>query len=71
MLVACLDLFRGEFEFLPTSWEGQPPHIDLLTGDPAIRLALLDGADVREIARRWSRDVRAFARQRTRSLLYD
>lgn len=71
MLDACRRLFGHDFAFLPTSWEGSPPHLDLLTGDPAIREAITAGVAVDEIARGWAAPARAFARRRAALLLYD
>lgn len=58
------------FEFLETSWEGTPPHLDLLTGTARVREGLQDGRAVDEIVAEWKRVENEFARAREADLLY-
>ncbi len=59
------------------AWK-QPPYeyvtdrlpIDVLTGDPAVRVAVETRADLRALARSWSRELRAFEREATAHRLY-
>lgn len=56
--------------FLPSSWEGHPPHFDLLTGDAAIREGLAAGVPVAELAAGWAESQREFRRECAPYLLY-
>ncbi|OQA42854.1 MAG: hypothetical protein BWY52_02088 [Chloroflexi bacterium ADurb.Bin325] len=56
--------------FLPSSWEGRPPHFDLLIGDAAIREGLLAGAEVAELVAGWAESERDFRAERAPFLLY-
>jgi uncharacterized protein YbbC (DUF1343 family) len=67
MIAAFIQLYPTEFEFLPTSWEGHPPHFDLLTGMPMLREALLTHTPVVELTQTWQQPLRDF---RQRSALY-
>lgn len=49
LLAALKKLYPAEFAWLPQSWEGTHPHIDLLAGTNQIRLALDTGVDVTEL----------------------
>jgi uncharacterized protein YbbC (DUF1343 family) len=59
------------------AWK-QPPYeyvtdrlpIDVLTGDPRVREAIESGADLRELAAGWRREVREFAREAAEHRLY-
>lgn len=53
LLAACRDLFPDDFQFLPSSWEGHPPHIDLLLGSASVREGLLQGADPNDLMAGW------------------
>jgi uncharacterized protein YbbC (DUF1343 family) len=54
----------------PFAWK-QPPYeyvtdrlpIDVLTGDPAVRVAIESGGDLRELAASWRREIRQFRRE--------
>ncbi len=58
------------FAFLPSSWEGRPPHFDLLTGDSAIREGLTAGVPVAELVARWAESERHFRAERAPFLMY-
>lgn len=74
---AFIQLYPTEFAFLPTSWEGRPPHFDLLSGVPDLREKLIARVPVREIIEAWQapsseqgQAMRAFLRRRKAYLLY-
>ncbi|HEY9076293.1 MAG TPA: DUF1343 domain-containing protein [Anaerolineaceae bacterium] len=58
------------FAFLPSSWEGNPPHFDLLTGSVRIREGLQAGVPVEDLVRAFQPGLDAFAEQRKPYLLY-
>jgi uncharacterized protein YbbC (DUF1343 family) len=67
VLAACRAQNPERFEFLETSWEGKPPHLDLLAGTARVREGLLVGDPIADIVADWEtiatnfRDVREFA----------
>ncbi|HEY65308.1 MAG TPA: DUF1343 domain-containing protein [Caldilineae bacterium] len=63
-------MYPERFAWRPTSWEGRPPHFDLLAGNAWIREALEAGESVESIASRWGEDVRAFIEARQPFLIY-
>lgn len=67
---ACREQALEQFQFLPTSWEGCPPHFDLLAGGPALREGLLAGESIAALAAAWAKELAAFADQRRRYLIY-
>ncbi|MEJ5198574.1 MAG: DUF1343 domain-containing protein [Anaerolineae bacterium] len=71
LLVACRRQAVDRFAFLPSSWEGQPPHFDLLIGDPQIRPAILAGVPVAELIAAWDGVAVAWTERRQFHLLYD
>jgi uncharacterized protein YbbC (DUF1343 family) len=58
------------FQFLSTSWEGAPPHLDLLTGTPLVRQGIEQGIPPDEITTAWLPITRSFAESRTPDLIY-
>jgi len=70
LLAACRAQRPDCFEFLPTSWEGRPPHFDLLAGTPRLRQGLEAGEPVETLVREWTGDVACFERTRRACLLY-
>lgn len=60
VLAACRAHDPDHFAFLSTSWEGAPPHLDLLMGTGSVRESLLEGVPVREICAEWESTERAF-----------
>jgi uncharacterized protein YbbC (DUF1343 family) len=70
ILAACRAYAPQQFEFLPTSWEGSAPHIDLLMGDARTRTGLLANQPVPAIAATWVNGLARFAETRAKYLLY-
>src|SRR6266581_1728735 len=62
---------RFEWKQPPYEYVTDRPPIDVLTGDPALREALESGSDLREIERRWRKEIAAFARESGAFRLYD
>jgi uncharacterized protein YbbC (DUF1343 family) len=60
LLTALKALYPAEFVWLPKSWEGAHPHIDLLAGTDQVRLAIDAGANVAELIDGWTDAVRLF-----------
>jgi uncharacterized protein YbbC (DUF1343 family) len=56
--------------FLPSSWEGRPPHFDLLAGDAAIREGLVAGVPVTNLVAGWAESECEFRRKCAPYLLY-
>jgi len=71
IIAACRAQASDKFEFLPSSWEGRPPHFDLLTGVAAVREGLAAGRAVREITASWPEVEADFAKKREPYLLYE
>jgi uncharacterized protein YbbC (DUF1343 family) len=63
-------LYPGDFRWLPSSWEGRPPHIDLLAGTDRLRQALDAGVPVPDIVAEWQPGLAAFCQERAGVLLY-
>ena len=70
VIAACRALAPDRFGFLPTSWEGEPPHFDLLTGDVRVREGLLANQSVEVLTRAWGNDLARFEETRKKYLLY-
>jgi len=70
IVAACRAQAPEHFEFLSSSWEGQPPHFDLLTGVAAVREGLAAGKAVREIVASWTEIEMQFEDKRQPCLLY-
>jgi uncharacterized protein YbbC (DUF1343 family) len=70
MLSAFLKRYSCDFAFLPTSWEGAPPHFDLLTGGAQLREALLAGAPIDELVQAWQPALHTLRRKARPHLLY-
>lgn len=70
VLAACRELSMNEFEFLNASWEGRPPHMDLLAGSGQIREHLIRGQPVDEFAHAWSPVREQFEKKRSPHLMY-
>ncbi|MCC7164293.1 MAG: DUF1343 domain-containing protein [Anaerolineae bacterium] len=58
------------FEFLSTSWEGAPPHLDLLMGTPLVRQGILDRVPPAEIVSAWHGTTQTFQTARVPDLVY-
>lgn len=70
LLAACLSHNPERFEFLSTSWEGTPPHLDLLMGTEKVRQGLLAGVPVRDICAEWDSTEFAYVQKVRPFLLY-
>jgi uncharacterized protein YbbC (DUF1343 family) len=71
VIAACRAQAPERFEFLSSSWEGRPPHFDLLTGVAAVREGLAGGKAVGEVTAAWPEIKAEFARKRKPYLLYE
>lgn len=58
------------FEFLSTSWEGTPPHLDLLMGTPLVREGILNDIAPAEIIAAWTETAKMFRTSRAFDLVY-
>ncbi|MGC8780950.1 MAG: DUF1343 domain-containing protein, partial [Anaerolineae bacterium] len=70
LVAACWRQAPDRFAFLPSSWEGKPPHFDLLIGDPHVRSAILQDVPVAELIAPWDAVAAAWAKHRQPYLLY-
>ncbi|MBI4673060.1 MAG: DUF1343 domain-containing protein [Chloroflexi bacterium] len=70
VLAACRAQNPERFEFLATSWEGAPPHLDLLTGTARVRAGLNTGEPIDEIVADWETIAAEFRDARECALLY-
>ena len=70
LLVALKALYPAEFAWLPQSWEGAHPHIDLLAGTDQVRHALDTGVDVTELVAGWGDAVADFEQTSRQYWLY-
>ena len=70
VLAACRATAPQEFAFLPSSWEGRPAHLDLLTGSARVREGLIAGEPATALVAEWESDLAAFAERRRPYLLY-
>ena len=71
LLAACCALHPQNFGILTSSWEGRPPHLDLLTGSPHLRQTLERGDDIADLLAVWETQSAAFAAERQPYLLYE
>lgn len=71
VLAACRAQNLERFEFLTTSWEGTPPHLDLLAGTARVREGLTANTPVDEITADWHHITIEFAARAAFSFLYD
>lgn len=62
VLAACMQFAPDNFAFLPSSWEGRPPHIDLLAGTESVRAHLLACQPVSELESTWAAGCAHFRR---------
>ncbi|HEX9426782.1 MAG TPA: DUF1343 domain-containing protein [Candidatus Polarisedimenticolia bacterium] len=72
LLQEIIALHRDRFEWKqpPYEYVTDKPPIDVLTGDPAIRIALESGADLHRLERSWRREISAFERESLPFRLY-
>ncbi len=71
ILAACQEIAQDKYEILPTSWEGDRPHLDYLMGSNELRLALNSGLDITDLENQWSQDINTFLHRRQAFLLYE
>ncbi len=64
-------LFPDAFAWLGTSWEGRPPHFDLLMGNGWVREWIDAGRPVDEVVARWQDELARFDALRQKYILYD
>lgn len=70
ILAACRAQNPEKIEFLSTSWEGAPPHLDLLMGTAKVREGLENKVPVADIISDWKAPEEHFLRTRQAFLLY-
>lgn len=70
LLATLKALYPGEFAWLPRSWEGAHPHIDLLAGTDQVRHTIDAGADVTALVKGWADDVADFEQMSHQYRLY-
>ncbi len=58
------------FSWLPTSWEGKPPHFDLLMGTDSVRRQLEAEVTVPEIVEGWQIGLEGFREKRAGLFFY-
>ena len=64
-------LWPDTFAWRKTSWEGRPPHFDLLTGNGWVREQIDNGRPVSEIVARWQTSLAEFDQLRRKYVLYE
>ncbi|HAJ36523.1 MAG TPA: DUF1343 domain-containing protein [Chloroflexi bacterium] len=70
VIAACRAQDPERFLFLESSWEGRPPHFDLLAGNATLREGLALGYDVAGLTDAWCAAEAAFRVRRAPYLLY-
>jgi len=70
VIAACRAQAPDKFEFLSSSWEGRPPHFDLLSGVASVREGLAASQPVNEIVAEWQEIEAQFEEKRRPYLLY-
>jgi uncharacterized protein YbbC (DUF1343 family) len=70
LIAACRAQNPARFEFLKSSWEGRPPHFDLLTGDARARAVLESGGALETLLSEWQVQLARFDAIRQKYLLY-
>ncbi|MGC9396475.1 MAG: DUF1343 domain-containing protein, partial [Anaerolineae bacterium] len=70
LLAALKALYPAEFAWLPQSWEGAHPHIDLLAGTDQVRCTIDAGVGVTELVEGWVNDVADFEQTSRQYWLY-
>ena len=64
-------MYPRHFAWLSSSWEGQPPHFDLLMGGDHVRRRLDVGDSVAEIIGEWGQSLAAFRKACAAYFLYE
>lgn len=67
---ACRKQNPACFEFLASSWEGDPPHFDLLAGNANARIGLQAGRSIDSILQAWDAGLARYDERRCKYLLY-
>jgi uncharacterized protein YbbC (DUF1343 family) len=70
VLATIKSMYPQHFSWLATSWEGEPPHFDLLMGGDLTRRRLDNGDSVDDIVCEWENQTLAFAETIAPYLLY-
>lgn len=70
VLAACMQAAPDHFMFLSSSWEGRPPHIDLLAGSESARSHLLARQPIADLEASWAAGIAHFKRACQPYLLY-
>jgi uncharacterized protein YbbC (DUF1343 family) len=70
LLATCRAQAPTWLEILGSSWEGRPPHLDLLAGTAAVREWLMADRPIEDLAAAWAEDVGQFIQVRRPYLLY-
>lgn len=70
VVAACHEIAPDKFEFLKTSWEGHPPHFDLLTGDKHVREGLVARQSIASMMSTWETGLEQYHAKRNKYLLY-
>ncbi len=70
VLATIKNMYPQHFAWLPTSWEGKPPHFNLLMGSDLTRRRLDNGDSVDDIVCEWENQALAFAESAAPYLLY-
>jgi len=70
LLATARQLAPAHFAWLPSSWEGRPPHLDLLAGSDDVRTSLDAGHDVTALEQTWAAGLSQFEAERQSCFLY-
>jgi uncharacterized protein YbbC (DUF1343 family) len=70
-IAAVKALWPDAFAWRRSSWEGRPPHFDLLIGNNWVREQLDAGQPVGDIVARWQATLAAFDQQRQQVFMYE
>jgi uncharacterized protein YbbC (DUF1343 family) len=70
ILSTLIRLWPDQFAWLRTSWEGHPPHFDLLIGNGWVRERLDAREPIDDIVARWQGDLAHFCSVRQQYLIY-
>lgn len=64
------NVYPEQLRFLSTSWEGKPPHFDLLCGNQSLRNAIELGGSLHDEFHIWYPELEQFSQTREQYLLY-
>jgi uncharacterized protein YbbC (DUF1343 family) len=71
LIATIMALWPDEFAWRESSWEGRPPHFDLLIGNSWVREQIDAGRPVDEIVASWQGTLNGFEELRSRFFLYE